>query len=124
MGRFFTIVTTVVAVAVGLGMGQAHAQLIDEGFDSYATGSPPPSPWWNWGTSGTKLIDETVYNGVSGKSVELRRTAFDHQAFAIGRTFAPLEGRVDLTYFFRLSGGSTREALCVFGRDSADNMIA
>jgi hypothetical protein len=124
MKRFPTLFIGALAIIVGLGASGAHAQLIDESFDAYATGSPPPSPWWNWGTSGTKHIDETVFNGASGKSVELHRTAFDHQAFAIGRTIAPLEGEVDLTYFFRLTGGSTREALCVFGRDSSDNMIA
>jgi len=124
MRRFPTLFIGAFAIIVGLGGSGAQAQLIEENFDAYATGAPPPSPWWNWGDSGTKLIDETVFNGASGKSVELRRTAFDLQAFAIGRTFAPVEGEVDLTYFFRLTGGSTREALCVFGRDSADNMIA
>lgn len=118
------LIAGLVAVIFGLGGAAAHAQLIDEDFDAYATGLTPPWPWWNWGTSGTMLIDETVYNGDSGKSVELHRIAFDHQAFAIGQTFAPLEGQVDLSYFFRLSSGSDREALCVFGRDSADNAIA
>ena len=124
MSRSSMFIVGAVTVIIGLAAGAARAQLIDESFDLYATGSPPPSPWWNWGTSGTKLVDETVYNGGAGKSVELRRTAFDHQAFAIGQTFAPLEGQVDLTYFFRLSSGSDREALCVFGRDSSDNTIA
>ncbi|MGD8440942.1 MAG: hypothetical protein PVG53_10425, partial [Holophagae bacterium] len=114
----------VIAVVVALAVPGAEAQLVYDDFDAYATGAPPPSPWWNWGTSGTMLVDDTVFWGPSGKSVQINRVLFDHQAFAIGQTFPPLVGDTDLTYHFMLAGGSDREALCVFGRDASDNTVA
>ena len=114
----------VVAVTLTIMVSGAQAQLVSDDFDAYAAGSPPPSPWWNWGTSGTMLVDDTVFWGPSGKSVQLNRVLFDHQAFAFGQTFPPLIGETDLTYHFMLAGGSDREALCVFGRDASDNTVA
>ena len=61
-----------------LAFGTAQAQLIVEDFDSQTTGSPPAWSWWTNGPSGTILVDETIFRGSSGKSVELVRTTFDN----------------------------------------------
>ena len=42
-----------------LAVGTAHAQLIVDDFDSQTSGSPPAWLWWNNGTSGTILVDDT-----------------------------------------------------------------
>jgi hypothetical protein len=112
------IATTILTLAVGV----ADAQLIVEDFDGYATGSPPPSPWWNWGTSGTNLIDDTVFRGASGKSVGFTRLYFDGNPFAIGQSFTPIHGTAELSYFFLATNGE-REVLSVFGRNSSNNAV-
>lgn len=115
-----------IALAISLvGAVPAEAQLIVESFDSHTTGSPPPSPWWYWGTSGTILVDDTVYHGVSGKSAEFNRVSFDYQPFTAGRYLdPPLEGQGEMSYAFRLGGGSDREVLCVFGHNIDNNAVA
>jgi hypothetical protein len=105
--------------------GTAEAQLIDENFDAYPAGVSPPAPWWYWGTSGTILVDDTVYHGGAGCSLEFNRVAFDYQPFTIGQSLSPpLEGQGEMSYFFRLGGGSDREVLCVFGHNYANNAVA
>jgi hypothetical protein len=108
------------AIVVLIAVSGVEAQLVDEDFDSHTTGAPPASPWWTWGTSGTVLVDDSVFSGSSGKSVQLNRVLFNYQDFAFGRDFAPIIGETELTYHFRLASGSDREALCVFGHDSTN----
>ena len=126
MQRFNVACAVVVAIGMSMGGGlTAEAQLIDEDFDGYVAGTSPPSPWWYWGNSGTILIDDTIYHGGSGSSLEFRRMAYDNQPFTIGQSLTPpLEGQGEMTYFFRLSGGSDREVLCVFGHNFANNAVA
>lgn len=85
-----------------LAVGSAHAQLIVEDFDSQTTGSPPAWLWWDNGSSGTILVDETTFLESSGKSVELVRTTFDGNNFGFGRNFPPIDGPAELTFFFRI----------------------
>ena len=117
----------VVVVAVVLGLvlaaGAADAQSIHEGFDSYPTGSPPPWFWWHWGPSGTRNVDETIFRGASGKSVKFSRTVFDGNAFAIGQSFWPTDGVLELTYYFYVESAD-QEMLSSFGRHDASNQIA
>lgn len=126
MRRFNVACAVVVAIGMSMGGGvPAGAQLIDEDFDGYVAGTSPPPPWWYWGSSGTILVDDTVYFGGAGNSLEFNRVAFDYQPFATGQTLNPsLVGQGELTYHFLLSGGSTREVLCVFGRNVASNAVA
>ena len=56
-----------VVVFLALAVGIADAQLIVEDFDYQTTGSPPAWLWWNNGSSGTILVDETTCRGSSGK---------------------------------------------------------
>jgi hypothetical protein len=114
-----------VVVAALLSVGGAEAQLIDESFDTYATGSPPPWFWWDWGASGTRNVDDTVFRGPSGKSVKFERTVFDGNAFAIGQGFLPVMGgeQVELTFFFQATAVAA-EMLSAFGRHEPSNQIA
>ena len=82
--RGFTKAFLIVVFLV-LAVGVADAQLIVETFDSEITGSPPAWLWWNNGSSGTTLVDDSVYRGTSGKSVEVIRTDFDGAGFGFGR---------------------------------------
>jgi len=110
-------------VFVVLAVGVADAQLIVENFDSETTGSPPAWLWWNNGSSGTILVDESTYRGTSGKSVEIVRTVFDGNGFGFGRIFPPIEGPAELTYYF-LVGSAEEEALTVIGGNNAGHQVA
>jgi len=105
-----------------LGAAGLEAQLIDEGFDAYSPGSPPPDPWWNWGTSGVNVVTTAEHRGPSGNSVAFSRLDFDGTPFAIGRNHVPPEGVARWQFFFRVSG-AYREMLSFFGRDSTTNSI-
>jgi hypothetical protein len=119
--RGFKIVCVVVCLVLTVGF--ADAQLIVEDFDSQTTGSPPTWLWWNNGTPGTILVDETTYRGPSGKSVEVVRTIFDGKGFGFGRNFPPIDGPAELTYYFRV-GSTTDEVLTVLGGNNADGQVA
>jgi hypothetical protein len=106
-----------------LAVGGADAQLIVEDFDSQTTGSPPAWFWWDNGSSGTILVDESTYRGISGKSVELVRTVFDGNGFGFGRNFPPIDGPAELTYYF-LVGSTNEEVLTVLGGNNADSQVA
>ena len=80
-------IPSIVLVVLVLSAGSVDAQLIVEDFDSQTTGSPPAWLWWNNGPSGTILVDETIFRGSTGKSVELVRTTFDNYTFGFGRNF-------------------------------------
>lgn len=112
-------------VAALLSVGSAEAQLIADGFDTYATGSPPPWFWWDWGTSGTRNVDDAVFRGPSGKSVKFERTVFDGNAFAIGQSFWPVMAgdQVELVYYFQATAVAS-EMMSAFGRHDASNQIA
>ena len=112
-----------IAATLVLSVGVADAQLIVENFDSQTTGSPPAWLWWNNGSSGTILVDETTYRGSSGKSVELVRTTFDGYDFGFGRNFPPIDGPAELTYYFRV-GSTTDEVLTVVGGNNAAHEVA
>ena len=103
--------------------GSVNAQLIVENFDSQTTGLPPAWLWWNNGSSGTTLVDESTYRGTSGKSVEVVRTSFDGNGFGFGRNFPPIEGPAELTYYF-LVGSAEEEVLTVIGGNNADHQVA
>jgi hypothetical protein len=111
------------AVLLFLAVGTAHAQLLVEDFDAHTTGSPPAWRWWNNGSSGTILVDDTTYRGTSGKSVELVRTTFDGNNFGFGRNFPPIEGPAELTFYFRV-GATTDEILTAVGGNNADGQVA
>ena len=114
----------IIAVAL-LVTAVVEAQLIEENFDSYATNSQLPSPWFYWGSSGTILINDTTYLGTSGKSLECDRMYFDYQPFTVGHGLTPpLEGQGEMTYYFRLTGGSDREVFSVFGHNYQNNAVA
>ena len=106
-----------------LAVGVADAQLIVEDFDSQTTGSPPAWLWWNNGSSGTILVDETTYRGGSGKSVELVRTTFDGNNFGFGHNFPPIDGPAELAFFFR-AGSTTDEVLTAVGGNNAGHQVA
>lgn len=114
-----------VVVAVMSCLAPAEAQFIGDGFDGYVTGEPPPWFWWNWGTSGTRNVDDTVFLGPSGKSVNFTRTVFDGGAFAIGQSFWTVSGAasVELVYFFRATT-LEHETLSAFGRHDDSNQVA
>ena len=112
-----------VVVLLALAVGIADAQLIVEDFDTQTTGSPPAWLWWNNGSSGTMLVDETTSRGSSGKSVELVRTTFDGNNFGFGRNFPPLDGPAELTFYFRV-GATTDEVLTAVGGNNADGQVA
>ena len=107
-----------VVVLLMLAMGIANAQLIIEDFDFEATVSAPAWLWWDNGSSGTILIDETTYRGSSGKSVEIVRTDFDGYGFGFGRNFPPIDGPAELTFFFR-AASTTDEVLTAVGGNNA-----
>jgi hypothetical protein len=112
-----------VVVFLVLAVSVADAQLIVEDLDSQATASPPAWLWWNNGTSGTILVDESTYRGTSGKSVEVVRTVFDGAGFGFGRNFEPIDGPAELSYYF-LVGSADDEVLTVIGGNNADNQVA
>jgi hypothetical protein len=116
-------ITSSVLVLLVLVVGNADAQLIVEDFDSQATGSPPAWLWWNNGSSGTILVDETTFRGSSGKSVELVRTTFDDYTFGFGRNFRPIDGPAELTYYFRV-GSTTEEILTAVGGNNSGHQVA
>ena len=120
--RGFTKAFLIVVFLV-LAVGVADAQLIVETFDSEITGSPPAWLWWNNGSSGTTLVDDSVYRGTSGKSVELARTSFDGNGFGFGRNFPPIEGPAELSFYF-LVGSTDEEVLTVIGGNNADGQVA
>ncbi len=101
----------------------ANAQLIVDDFDTQITGSPPPWLWWDNGSSGTILVDETTFKGTSGKSVELVRTTFDGNNFGFGRNFPQIDGPAELTFFFR-AGSTTDEVLTAVGGNNAGHQVA
>ena len=103
--------------------GNADAQLIVDDFDSQTTGSPPAWQWWENGRSGTIQVDDTVYRGSSGRSVELVRTTFDDYTFSFGRNFRPLDGPAELTFFFRVSS-TTEEVLTAVGGNNSGHQVA
>ena len=114
-----------IVVLLALAAGLANAQLIVEDFDSQNTGSPPAWLWWNNGSTGTILVNETTFRGSSGKSVELLRTAFDSygRGFGFGRNFPPIDGPAKLTFFFR-AGSTTDEVLTAIGGNNAGHQVA
>ena len=112
-----------VVVFLALAVGIADAQLIVEDFDSQTTGSAPAWLWWNNGSSGTILVDETTYRGPSGKSVEFVRTTFDGNGFGFGRNFPPIDGPAELTFFFR-AASTTDEVLTAIGGNNAGHQVA
>ena len=95
-------------------VGVADAQLIVETFDSETTGSPPAWLWWNNGSSGRNLVDESEYRGPPGTSVELARISFDGKGLGFGRNFPPIERPAELTYYF-LVGSAEEEILTALG---------
>lgn len=117
--------TVVIVALVLIPVSFANAQLIIEGFDSQSTGSPPAWLWWNNGSTGTILVNETTFRGSSGKSVELLRTAFvSHgRGFGFGRNFPPIDGPAELTFFFRV-GSTTDEVLTAVGGNNAGHRVA
>jgi len=112
-----------VVVFLSLAAGIADAQLIVEDFDSQTTGSPPAWLWWDNGSSGTILVDDTTFRGPSGKSVELVRTTFDGNNFGFGRNFPPIEDQAELTYYLRV-GSTTEEVLIATGGNTAGHQVA
>jgi hypothetical protein len=125
MSRSGIVCVAVVVTAVWVWGVPAQAQLVVDDFDDYPAGLSPPAPWWYWGTSGTILVDDTVYHGTGGSSIEFNRVMFDYQPFTIGQAvMPPLEGQGEMTYSFRLGGGSDREVLCVFGHNYDNNAVA
>jgi parallel beta-helix repeat protein len=116
--RTVQIVTSLLFV-----VGMANAQLIVEDFDDQTTGSPPAWLWWNNGSSGTILVDETTSRGGSGKSVEILRTTFDGYGFGFGRNFPPIDGKAELTFYFRV-GSTTDEVLTAVGGNNAGHQVA
>ena len=115
--KILIISTLVVTASV------AQAQLIVDDFDDQTTGLPPAWLWWNSGSSGTTLVDETTFHGTSGKSVKIRRTQLDGQAFGFGRNFQAIDGPVELTFSFRV-GATTEETLTVVGGNNAGHQVA
>lgn len=115
----------ILVIAVMASLAPAEAQLIGDGFDGYVSGQPPPWPWWNWGASGMRNVDDTVFLGPSGKSVNFTRTVFDGNPFAIGQSFWPVfgEATIELSYFFRVPTVG-HETLSAFGRHNDSNQIA
>ena len=99
-----------------VGMGQV---VVDESFDAYPVGSPPGAPWWNWGTDGVTLVDDTQFNGLFGHSVVLSRTVFPGDSFAFGRHFPAQGGHVLFEYSFRITG-NPREVLTAFAVDDGN----
>jgi len=116
------LLLTVFAASIALATA-ADAQLIVDGFDDQTTGSPPAWLWWNNGSSGTILVNETTYRGLSGKSVEFFRTTFDGYGFGFGRNFPPIDGPAELTYHFRV-GSTTEEVLTAVGGNNAGHQVA
>ena len=112
-----------VVVFLALAVGIADAQLIVEDFDSQTTGSAPAWLWWNNGSSGTILVDETTYRGPAGKSVEFVRTTFDGNGFGFGRNFPPIDGPAELTFYFR-AASTTDEVLTAIGGNNAGHQVA
>jgi len=112
-----------VLVILALAVGIADAQLIVEDFDSEATGSPPAWLWWDNGSSGTILVDDSTYRGSSGKSVELVRTTFDGNGFGFGRNFPPIDGPAELTFYFSV-GATDDQVLTVIGGNNANHEVA
>jgi parallel beta-helix repeat protein len=106
-----------------LTVSTAQAQLIVEDFDSQTTGSPPAWRWWNNGSNGTILVNETTYRGSSGRSVEISRTAFENKVFGFGRNFSPIDGLAELTYYFRVES-TDEEILTAIGGNNARREIA
>jgi len=128
-------VFTAVAVSIVVGVcGSAFADMSDS-FDSYETGDLPEPPW-QWedrylppgppdrpgyapytreeaaALGVTITIDQTVFSGSPpGKSVHFWDTS--SSAFAqLRRSFGPLSGVVDLTYYMR-SDNAEREGVFV-----------
>jgi parallel beta-helix repeat protein len=101
----------------------ANAQLIVEDFDSQTTGEPPAWLWWNNGSSGTILVDDSNFLGSSGKSVEISRTTFDGKPLSFGRNFPPIDGPAELTYHFRV-GSTTDEVLTAVGGNNSGHQVA
>ncbi len=95
------------------------SQVVDESFDAYPVGSPPGPPWWNWGSDGVTLVDDSQFHGPSGHSVVLARSAFPGDAFAFGRDLPAQDDHVLIEYSFRVTG-NPREILTFFAVD-ADN---
>ena len=116
-------ISSFVLVVLAISVGIVDAQFIVEDFDSQTTGSPPAWLWWNNGSSGTILVDETIYRGSTGKSVELVRTTFDHYTFGFGRNFRPVDGPAELTYHFRVDS-TTEEVLTAIGGNNAGHQVA
>jgi len=112
-----------VVVLLALAVSTVNAQLIVGDFDELITGSPPPWLWWDNGSSGTILVDETTFRGSSGKSVEIVRTTFDGNNFGFGRNFPPINGPAELTFFFR-AASTTDEVLTAIGGNNAGHQVA
>ena len=101
----------------------SQAQLIFDNFDGQATGSPPAWLWWRSGSSGTVKVNDSVFAGQSGQSVEIVRTSFDGRAFSFGRNFRPIEGITKLKYSFRV-GSTADEILTAVGGNNAGHKVA
>ena len=112
------VLVVVLAGVPGVGMGQV---VVDESFDAYPVGSPPEAPWWNWGTDGVTVVDDSQFCGASGHSVVLSRSVFPGDAFAFGRHFPEQSGQLIVEYSFRITG-SPREILSAFLVDD-DNAV-
>jgi len=117
------IIPSCVTVLLALSVGIADAQLIIEDFDSQTTGSPPAWLWWNNGSNGTILVDDSTFRGSSGKSVEIARSGFDGKVFGFGRNFPPIDGPAELTFYFRV-GSTTEEVLTAVGGNNAGHQVA
>jgi hypothetical protein len=115
-------ISFVVAFTV-LAVGVANAQQIVEDFDSQNTGSPPAWLWWNNGTSGTILVDESTSRGASGKSVELVRTVFDGKRFGFGRNFPAIDGPAELTFWWVSVGGHFANAIGTYSDSGGWNQV-
>jgi hypothetical protein len=113
----------VVSGVLALAANTADAQLVVENFNFQTTGSPPAWRWWNNGSSGTFMVDDTTFRGSSGRSVELVRTTFDGYGFGFGRNFPPIDGPSELTYYFRV-GSTNDEILTAVGGNNAGHQVA
>lgn len=101
----------------------AETQLIVDDFDAQTAGEAPAWRWWTNGGSGAATVDDSISRGSSGNSVELTRTTFDGRGFGFGRNFRPIDGPVELEFYFRVDS-TTEETLTAVGGNNASHRVA